>query len=525
MSTAKEQALEQALAQCRREADRYRLLAEQSTDMISRHTPTPEWTYVDVSPAVEKLLGYRVEEMIGTPGYDLFHPDDADNLVKRTESVSYRGGLYTNLFRYRHKEGHYVWLETTSRTIRDDSGEPLEIICVSRDVTAREQALRATRRLARVVEACSDMVMFCSADSQQLTYLNEAASTTLGTHQNGPVSFHLQQLFSDGIYRSLLQAALDHAAQHGTWYGSIPMQLPPAAGARIAEIREIIAHRNHAGNRRVEYYSIIGRDITLKRQAEEAARRQQLEMAHMSRLLSVGEMATGLAHEVNQPLAAILNYCRGTLRRFEEDRNPGLEQVLRTMELITGQARRAAEIVKRMRSFVRRTEYQRIVFSINDSCREVAGFLHQEASDNDIGFDFDLDPSDPPLCADRIQIEQVLLNLLRNAIEAYADCECPRRAVNIGSRHRDGYIEVTVRDYGGGVDAQRLSRLFDAFYTSKPSGLGMGLAISRTIVESHGGQLWADSDGRSGTLFQFRLPARRPGDRLDTPRLQDQDDR
>ncbi|UTW12778.1 PAS domain S-box protein [Marinobacterium rhizophilum] len=494
------------LDEARREAERYRLLVEQSTDMISRHTPTSEWTYVDVSPAVERLLGYKASQIIGTPGYDLFHPDDADNLVKRAESVSYRGGLYTNVYRYRHRDGHYVWLETTSRTIRDDSGEPMEIICVSRDVTQREQAQRATRRLARVVESSSDMIMFCAPDNLQLTYLNEAASSTLGSGPDGTIALNLRELFDETTYSTLLLAGLEHAAQHGCWYGSIALQLPAGKDSRIAEVREIIAHRNHVDNRRVEYYSIIGRDITHKRKAEDAARRQQLELAHMSRLLSVGEMATGLAHEINQPLAAILNYCRGTLRRSEDGGELSLDQALQAMQLIAGQAKRAAEIIKRIRSYVKRTEYQRVAFSINDSCQDVTGFLRQEARDNQIEFRFDLDPTDPQLTADRIQIEQVLLNLVRNAIEAYSDCEQAWRTVTIGSRCDQGHIEVAITDCARGVSAEALGQLFDAFFTSKPSGLGMGLAISRTIIESHGGQLWAQSDGHSGTVFRFRLP-------------------
>jgi two-component system sensor kinase FixL len=232
----------------------------------------------------------------------------------------------------------------------------------------------------------------------------------------------------------------------------------------------------------------------------------------MSRLLSVGEMATGLAHEINQPLAAILNYCRGTLRRAEDGKDLSLAQALHAMQLISDQAKRAAEIIKRIRSYVKRTEYQRIEFSINDSCQDVAGFLHQEARDNRIEFIFDLDPDDPRLTADRIQIEQVLLNLIRNAIEAYSDCEQTLRTVTISSRCDEGYIEVAITDRAKGVSAQALSQLFDAFFTSKSSGLGMGLAISRTIVESHGGQLWAQSDGHSGTVFRFRLPVSRHQD-------------
>ncbi|MBY4676330.1 PAS domain-containing sensor histidine kinase [Marinobacterium arenosum] len=492
------------LQRCREEADRYRLLAEQSTDMISRHTATPEWTYIDVNPAVERVLGYSVDEIIGTPGYDLFHPEDADNLVKRAKSVRYRHGMYTNVYRYRHRNGHYIWLETTSRTIRDEHGEPVEIICVSRDVTERELAQQATRRLARVVEASSDMIMFCKHETLQLTYMNEAAYITLGTEKENPVVFYLDQLFDEELLASLVRPALSHAADHGTWYGSIPLQIPTNP-KRTAEVREIIAHRNRTENMKVEYYSIIGRDITLKRKAEEEAKRHQLEMAHMSRLLSVGEMATGLAHEINQPLAAILNYCRGTQRRLDEGLTD-IDTVANSMLLITRQAKRAAEIVRRMRSFVKKTEFQRIEFPVNEACREVSRFLYQEAIDHNISFEFMLDESDPKLLADKIQIEQVLLNLMRNAIEAYSDCDKRYRPVIISSRNAGGYIHISVEDEAKGINREELAKLFEPFYTSKSTGLGMGLAISRTIIETHGGQLWAESDGKTGTQFHLKLP-------------------
>ncbi len=500
--------LELDFEKCREEADRYRLLAEQSTDMISRHAATSDWTYIDVNPAVERVLGYSVEEIIGAKGYDLFHPEDADNLLKRAETVRYRRGMYTNTYRYRHKDGHYIWLETTSRTIRDSHGDPVEIICVSRDVTEREMAQQAIRRLARVVEASSDMIMFCNHESMQLTYMNESAYRTLGTEKENPVVFYLDQIFEEHIFSTLVQDALSHAAEHGIWYGSVPLKMP-ANHHRIAEIREVIAHRNRTENMKVEYYSIIGRDITLKRKAEEQAKRQQLEMAHMSRLLSVGEMATGLAHEINQPLAAILNYCRGSLRRLEEGSSEeNFAQISHSMQLITRQAKRAADIVKRMRSFVKRTDYQRIEFSVNESCIDVAGFLNQEAVDHNISFQFELDPTEPRLLADKIQIEQVLLNLVRNAIEAYSECKKTKRPVTISTKHANGYIDISVKDEGNGISKEGLDTLFEPFVTSKSTGLGMGLAISQTIIETHGGQLWAESDGSSGTQFHFKVPVR-----------------
>lgn len=494
----------EALEECRAEADRYRLLAEQSTDMISRQTPAPDWTYIDVSPAVERLLGYTPDEIIGTSGRDLFHPEDADNLEQRAESVRYTKGMYTNVFRYRHKQGHYVWLETTSRTIRDADGQPLEIICVSRDVTEREQALQSVRRLARVVESSSDMILFCNPDALLLTYLNESACRTLGAACDNPNAIYLSDLFDPSTARNELQDALSQAAREGSWDGSLEMHLPDQN--RHAEMREIIAHRNRRENMKVEYYSILARDVTVKRKAEEDAKRQQLEMAHLSRLLSVGEMATGLAHELNQPLAAILNYSRGAQRRLEEGCDDPVSTANRAIELISRQAKRAAEIIKRMRSFVRKTEYQRLRFSINDTCVDVSKFLHQEAQDHNIRFQMDLDPSNPTLLADKIQIEQVLLNLMRNAIEAYSGCECSERPVILTTRQEGKSLNITVADKAKGISSESLDKLFEPFYTSKSTGLGMGLPISRTIIETHGGQLWAESDGHSGTCFHIKLP-------------------
>lgn len=495
------------LQNCREDADRYRLLAEQSTDMISRHTTSPEWTYIDVNPAVERVLGYTPDEIIGTSGYAAFHPDDADNLSKRDESVRYREGMYSNVYRYRHKAGHFIWLETTSRVIRDSSGKPIEIICVSRDVTEREEIQQAMARLAKVVEASSDMIMFCNHETHKLTYLNESAYHTLGTEQETPVSYYLSELFTPEIYHSLVRDALQHAFDHGVWYGSIPMQLSDDLD-RVAEIREIIAHRNRREDDRVDYYSIIGRDITLKLRAEETAKRHQLEIAHMSRLMSVSEMAAGLAHEVNQPLATILNYCHGTAMRLKEGVADPVETVTQSMKLITAQAKRASDIIKRMRAFVAKTEHNQVEFSVNECCREVSTFLYQEALDHNIRFIFDLDENIPPLLADKIQIEQVLLNLIRNAIEAYSNCDRAQRPVNIETTLEDKNLVVRIMDQGCGINEEDLDQLFTPFHTSKSNGLGMGLSISRTIIETHGGQLCANSDKENGTCFTLKLPLR-----------------
>lgn len=497
------------LEQYKAEATRYRLMCDQSTDMLSRHTATSEWTFIDVNPACKKLLGFSPEELIGTSSYAQIHPEDADNLKQRADTVHYREGMYTNVHRFRHKAGHYVWLETTSRTIRDKSGEPVEVICVSRDVSEREIAQQATRRLARVVEASSDMILFCNHSDERITYLNEACLRTLNMPKDSDSELTLELLFSQNSYKNDLQKALAGAATSGKWLGSIAMTLPfHTKDRRYAELREIICHRdrNTTESPVVEYYTLIARDITDKKKAQDKAIKQQQEITHMSRLLSVGEMATGLAHELNQPLAAIINYCRGTKRRLSGNNAIDPDLVTEAMDLIAKQAKRASEIIKRMRSFVRKTDSKRSAFSINRSCLAVCDFLSQEAKDNRISFEFNLDKQLPNLYADQIQIEQVLLNIIRNAVEAYTHSHKTLRPIAITSQRSNHSILVTITDNAGGIASDKIKSIFEPFQTTKSNGLGMGLPISQTIIENHGGQLWIESDGITGSEFNIKLP-------------------
>jgi len=481
--------------------DRYRQLTEKSPDLISRHAPD-DFSFIDVNPAVEKILGYAPEEILGIPAYDLFHPEDADTWTNRDSGVTYREGVYTSTYRFKCKNGSYIWLETTSRTIRNpETGVMEEIICISRDVSERVQADQAMTRLARVVEASSDLVMFSSED-HQINYLNEAAQKTMNIDKGRFPTLHLDELVTRETYQMMLDKLFPQVMETGNWRGEILLK-PGSMEDRIAVIQQIIAHKSEEGE--LQYFSIIGRDITDQKKAEEESMQHQLEMAHISRLLSAGEMASGLAHEINQPLAAILNYSRGSLRRIEDGSMTRLEEVKKALELIARQAVRAADIIKRLRSFVRKTEYQRMEFRINDVCEEIAQFLEQEAQNAGIRYVFRLDDSDPSLHADKVQIEQVILNLLRNAIEAYKHCEQTEKTITIQSSSKAGQILIQIQDQGAGISSQQLENLFEPFFTTKDSGLGMGLSISRTIIEAHGGRLWAESDG-SSTTFTIRLP-------------------
>ncbi|MFT6915574.1 MAG: two-component system sensor kinase FixL [Motiliproteus sp.] len=489
--------------------DRYRQLAEKSPDFISRHAPG-NLVFIDVNPAVEKILGYRSDEIIGLSANDLFHPEDVGSWKNGTSNVTYNEGVYTSTYRLRHKNGDYIWLETTSRTIRDpDTGKLEEIICVSRDVSERVQADNNLTRLARVVEATSDLVLFCNANFQ-INYLNESAIRTLNINKARFPTLQLDELLTKHNYSLFQRTILPLVLKTGDWRGELALE-PESIGQRIAIVQQVIAHRDEEGE--LSYFSIIGRDISEQRKAEAEAMQYQLEMAHISRLMSLGEMASGLAHEINQPLGAILNYSQGTLRRIEEGSISELCGVTQALQLISRQAHRAADIIRRLRGFVKKTEYQRMNFSINAVCEEIAQFMVQEARNAGIQFLFRLDASEPSLLADKVQIEQVVLNLIRNSIEAYSGNDLnSKKLITLTTQQSAQELQVRISDNASGITQSQMNNLFEPFFTSKETGLGMGLSISRTIIEAHGGRLRAESDGRSGSTFTISLP--RQGDRL-----------
>lgn len=241
--------------------------------------------------------------------------------------------------------------------------------------------------------------------------------------------------------------------------------------------------------------------------AQEQSRQRQDEIAHVSRLGTMGEMASGLAHELNQPLTAIVNYTRGCVRRLKSGREP-VDAIVDAMEEAVGEAERAAEVIKRLRAFVRKGEPQRLPTDINDAVRDAVRLLEAEAGRWGITLHMELDAELPQVAADSIQIEQVVLNLVRNGIEAMNAGDARDRVLRVRTRRlSSGDVEVGVMDSGPGLSETQLDEIFNPFVTSKRDGMGMGLSISRSIAEAHGGQLTAESGETGGAHFRLTLPA------------------
>ena len=232
---------------------------------------------------------------------------------------------------------------------------------------------------------------------------------------------------------------------------------------------------------------------------------QQIELAHMARLSLAGEMATGLAHELNQPLTAIAAYVHVCLQILHSERL-STDELVELLNKVTSQSVRAGEIIRRLRAFVRKMETQREAADINELIHDALRFAEIEARQQGVRLRVDLVDSLPPVLVDYIQIQQVVLNLVRNGIEALETVDSQRRSVTVRTALADNdTIKVSVSDTGPPLSEDVMGKLFEPFFTTKATGMGLGLSISRSIVEAHGGRLWATSNHNEGNTFHFNL--------------------
>jgi two-component system sensor kinase FixL len=246
------------------------------------------------------------------------------------------------------------------------------------------------------------------------------------------------------------------------------------------------------------------RDLTERQASEQQLEELQSELAHLSRLTAMGEMASTLAHEMNQPLSAIANYLQGSLRLLEGLDQPNARKVGDALAEATKLTLRAGDIIRRLREFVARGELERRPENVNKLVEEASALALVGAREQGVKVVFRWDPNVGPVLVEKVQVQQVLLNLIRNAIEAMQNSERKELTVQTGLSE-NGMIEINVADTGCGIDKEIESRLFQPFVTSKPAGMGVGLSISRRIIEAHGGELWTEPNPGGGTLFRFTL--------------------
>ena len=257
-----------------------------------------------------------------------------------------------------------------------------------------------------------------------------------------------------------------------------------------------------SGDRR--FFTGFIRDLTERQATERQLEELQSEMARLSRLTAMGEMASTLAHEINQPLSAIANYMQGCGRLIDGIEHPNAQKIHDALAESTHQTLRAGQIIRQLREFVARGETEKRPENINKLIEEASALALVGAKEQGVKTIFRFDPRTGPVLVEKVQIQQVLVNLIRNAIEAMQGC--PRKELVVETALLDqGMVEVRVADTGSGLAEEIAPRLFQPFVTTKPAGMGVGLSISKRIVEAHGGEMWAEPNPGGGTLFRFTL--------------------
>ena len=367
--------------------------------------------------------------------------------------------------------------------------------------TARIEASES--RYLDLYENAPDMFVSIDMTTQRVVECNKTLTDATGFSRTEIIDRQIFQLFEKDSQTEVRRALASFLVNERI--EDIELQLLCSDGHLIETSMNIVAVSDGHGD--YAYCRAALRDITARKRIETQIKEQELELAHVARLSMMGEMAAGLAHEINQPLAAIAAYAEGAAIRIR-DGKLDTKALTHVIGQISADALRAGEVIRRLRQYVRKREPDHCEVDMNELVKEVTHFVDPDVKHREVRIALDLEERLPTFNGDAVQIQQVLLNLVRNACEAMADTDPTHRNLTIRTQSNgQDIINVDVDDCGHGLPEDSSEEMFDAFFSSSESGLGMGLAISRSIIESHGGRIWATPLPEGGASFHFSLPA------------------
>ena len=359
----------------------------------------------------------------------------------------------------------------------------------------------ALRGQARLLDLTHDTI-FVRDMNDCITYWNRGAEELYGWRRDEAIGKVSHQLMAT-VFPIPLEEITAELLRVGRWEGELVHT--KRDGTRVAIASRWSLQRNERG--RPVAVLETNNDITERNRAQDALRRTQAELAHVNRVMTLGELTASIAHEVNQPLACIVTN-GGACLRWLERRPPELDEARAALRSIISDGMRASEVIQRLRALSKKTELQKARLDVNDVIDDVVRLVRRELLEQLTSLRLELAPGLPPVLGDRVQLQQVILNLVMNGMEAMADVtNRPRELVIRSHRHEAAQVLIEIEDAGDGIDPKYLDRLFNAFFTTKPDGMGMGLSISRSIIEAHGGRIWATRNAKAGATFHFTLPA------------------
>jgi PAS domain S-box-containing protein len=492
---------DRAEATIRESEARYRMLVERMNEGLVLQDRDGVMTYV--SDRFCEIIGRPREWLIGKKGLDLAAPDQQQHWHAQHANRQ-QGSVDSFEIALVKGSGERMDAFVSPRPLFDSAGRYTGSFALLMDVTERRRAERARReseeKLRLIVENLTELVLkldgerrILYASPSFLAYFGLTEAEVLG--RPNPITIHEED------WPAVAAARASVAVPPYTM--TVEHRVMTPAGWRWLSwsARGIVDATG-----RLTAIVATARDITARRRAEEQARQHLQSLAHVARVSSMGEMASAIAHEINQPLTAIANYTYASVRMLRSGA-ASREEVLEVLQRVAAEAERAGEVVRRMRSFVRGDEGQIQAVEANFLVNEVVRLAAADARQNGVELDVRLETGLAMVLADSIQIQQVLLNLVRNAIEAIAMSGAGERRIVLATRAADdGMIEIAVADSGPGLAGAELERVFEPFYTTKPEGIGIGLALSRSIVDAHGGRLWATANPGPGATFHLTLP-------------------
>lgn len=368
------------------------------------------------------------------------------------------------------------------------------------EIAERRRAEAKVQERAKLLDLTHDTV-FVRDMNDVITFWNRGAEEQYGWSSEEAVG-HVSHAIARTVFPAPLAEIMEELTRTGRWEGELSHTRRDGTVLSVASRWAL--QRDESGNPIAVLET--NNDITERKRAEEALQKVQTELAHVTRVMTLGELTASIAHEVNQPLTAIVTNGNACMRWLGAA-PPNLTEAQRAIERIIGDSYRASEVISRIRSLVKKTPPRKDWIEVNEIILEVLALARTEVRRNRVFLKSQLSDHLPLVFADRVQLQQVILNLIVNGLEALSMLkDSPRELLVSSEVDGSNKLVVAVRDSGEGLDSARVDRLFDAFFTTKADGMGMGLAISRSIIESHGGRLWASANVPRGAVFQFTLP-------------------